>query len=473
VVSIVRRKGAIVIDIGKSLAKATLWDAHRNLIARETRPNARIDCGVYTGLDVKGIDTWLGGVLTDFAKRTDIGAIVPIAHGAAAVLIRDGRLAMPPMDYETSIPIEVLEAYRARRADFFETGSPALPDGLNLGAQLHWMETLDARTVSDALILPWAQYWSWRLSGVAATEATALGCHSDLWDPTRNAPSSLAKNAGWASRFPALRRANDVLGSLTPEWAARTGLPSDTRVYCGIHDSNAALLAARGFVEIGQREATVLSTGTWFVAMRTPGKAVDLESLPEARDCLVNVDAFGAAIPSARFMGGREIEILTGDAPRVDTHSDQPALLACIADIVARGTMVLPTFAAGFGPFPTSTGRWINRPDDMLACRAAICLYAALVADVALDLIGARETIMIEGRFAEAQVFTAALASLRPNDAIYTSHAHNDVSFGALRLLDPHLRPSTTLDRVAAVDVDLAKYRATWQEAIQTPPSAA
>jgi sugar (pentulose or hexulose) kinase len=470
----VQGKAVIVIDIGKTLAKATLWDADRTLIARETRPNARIDCGTYAGLDIDGIDTWLGGMLADFAKRATVGAIVPVAHGAAAVLVRDGQVTVPPMDYETAIPPDMLDAYRARRAGFAETGSPALPDGLNLGAQLHWLEALHPQAFENALILPWGQYWAWRLSGVAATEATALGCHTDLWNPASRSPSSLAVDAGWADRLPPLRAAADVLGTLTPEWVVRTGLPADTHIHCGIHDSNAALMAARGFAEIAGHEATVLSTGTWFVAMRTPDKPIDLAALPEARDCLVNVDAFGTAIPSARFMGGREIETLTGvDARRIDIRPDQPALLACVAEIVARGTMVLPTFASGFGPFPDSEGTWIDRPDDGFARRAAVCLYAALVADVALDLIGARETILIEGRFAEAEVFTRALASLRPNDAIYTSHAHNDVSFGALRLLDPELKPSATLDRVVPLDVDLAGYRARWHEALSIMQNAA
>ena len=469
-----RGRAVIVIDIGKTLAKATLWNADHTLIARETRPNERIDCGAYAGLDIDGIDLWLGGILAAFAKRADVGAIVPVAHGAAAVLIRDGQVTVPPMDYETAIPAPVLGAYRARRAGFAETGSPALPDGLNLGAQLHWLEALHPEAFGHASILPWAQFWAWRLSGVAATETTALGCHTDLWNPAMRAPSSLAVSAGWAARFPPIRDASDVLGTVTPEWIARTGLPADTRVHCGIHDSNAALIAARGFAEIADREATVLSTGTWFVAMRTPDKPIDLTSLPEARDCLVNVDAFGTAIPSARFMGGREIETLTGvDARRIDIRPDQPALLACVADIVARAAVVLPTFAPGFGPFPDSDGRWIDLPDDGFAHRAAVCLYAALVADVALDLIGACKTILIEGRFAEAEVFTRALASLRPDDAIYTSHAHNGVSFGALRLLDPDLKPSATLDRVAPLDVDLADYSASWHALTRQPEPVA
>jgi sugar (pentulose or hexulose) kinase len=220
-------------------------------------------------------------------------------------------------------------------------------------------------------------------------------------------------------------------------------------VHCGLHDSNAALLAARGFHEIADRESTILSTGTWFVAMRTPGAplAFDIRDLDETRDCLVNVDAHGRPIPSARFMGGREIELLTGlDSRRIDIQADQPALLAAVPNVLARGAMVLPTLAPGSGPFARARGRWISMPTDATARRAAVCLYAALVTEVSLDLIGARDCLLVQGRFARSEVFVRALASLRPDIAVFVGHAHvadtvhSDVSYGALRLLNPALR---------------------------------
>jgi hypothetical protein len=126
--------------------------------------------------------------------------------------------------------------------------------------------------------------------------------------------------------------------------------------------------------------------------------------------------------------------------------------------------MALPSFASGFGPYPQAMGRWINQPDDWIARRAATCLYAALVTERALDLIGTQGTLLVEGRFAEAGVFVRALASLRPDLRVYTANAHNDVSFGALRLLDPKLKPQGELARVEPLDADLTAYRARWHE---------
>jgi sugar (pentulose or hexulose) kinase len=454
----------VVLDCGKTQSKLTLWGAGGVLVERRTRRNERTVSGPYPALDVVGIETWLAATLAEFANLASICAIIPVGHGAAAAVIRDGVLACLPMDYEHEMPPDKAEAYDSLRDPFVDTGSPRLPDGLNLGAQLFHLGTLLPGLFGPGTrILMWPQYWAWLLSGVAASEVTSLGCHTDLWHPATGTPSRLARQQGWGACMPPLRRAGDSLGVITPAWAARTGLAADTKICCGMHDSNAALLAARGFPEIAGAEATVISTGTWFIAMRSPRAALEFAALPEARDCLVNVDAFGQPVPSSRFMAGREIESLIGfDTRQVDIVPDQPNLLAAVPGVVAGGTLLLPGFAPGTGPFPDRTGRWINKPVDAFACRAAVCLYAALVTDVSLGLIGAQGTILVEGRFAAAEVFVRALATLRPDCRVFVAQAHNDVSFGALRLIHPELVPTDPLATVPKLQVDLAAYKQEW-----------
>lgn len=457
----------VVLDVGKTLTKISLWDAAGGMLARETRPNKRVDAGAYVALDAEGVERWAEPVLKDFAGKGRIEAIIPVAHGAAVAVLRDGKLACPPPDYEETPPQAVRAAYDRDRDTFDLTGSPALPNGLNAGVQLAWLETLHPGLLDEgATIVTWPQYWAWVFSGVAATEVTSFGCHSDLWRPGQAEPSALAARRGWAARLAPLRGAAEVLGTLRPEWVERAGLPAETNVHCGLHDSNAALLAARGFAEIADKESTVLSTGTWFVAMRSPARRadVDVAALAETRDCLVNVDAYGMPIPSARFMGGREIEILSGiDTRRIDIKPDQPDLVAAVGRIVASGARALPTFTPGVGPFPHGHGRWIDMPDDNIGRRTAVCLYVALVADATLDLVGARERILIEGRFAEAEVIVRALASLRPADRVYVSNAQHDVSYGALRLLNPELKPMSALKAVEPLEADLSAYAGQWR----------
>ena len=102
-----------------------------------------------------------------------------------------------------------------------------------------------------------------------------------------------------ATRWPPARPATDILGTIRPEIAARTGLPTSIPVYVGIHDSNASLLPHL----LGSKPPfSVISTGTWVIAMSVGGKEVALDP---KRDTLINVNAFGNPVPSARFMGGR------------------------------------------------------------------------------------------------------------------------------------------------------------------------
>ena len=461
-------QATVVLDVGKTLTKLSLWTPDGRPIAQRNRPNERVDMGAYVALDVSGIEAFVADSLQSFASLTEVGAIIPVGHGAgAAVLDHQRGLVLAPLDYENPIPNSIRHAYSEQRDEFAFTGSPALPDGLNLGAQLFFLESLHPDLLSgQRRIVPWAQYWSWVLCGVAASEVSSLGCHTDLWRPLERVPSQLAAKRGWSDHFASLHDAGSVLGTLRPQWVRRTGLSPKVCVYCGLHDSNAALVAARASPEISGQEATILSTGTWFVAMRTPGRRgrVNIDSLDEKRDCLVNVDVGNNPVPSARFMGGREIELLTGlDTRRIDIQPDQPALLAGVSEVLENRAMVLPTLAPGCGPFPHGRGRWISMPGDETHRRTAVALYAALVSDVALDLVGARERLVIEGRFSESQVFVRALASLRPDMRVYVCHSRNDVAFGALCLTDPGQQSPAPLIRVAPLVEDLTEYRERWR----------
>ena len=418
-------------------------------------------------LDHAGIAAWLVETLTTWAHHP-VEAIVPVGHGAGVVALTSGALAghapaFPPLDYEQPLPTDLLAGYRAQRDPFALTGSPALPDGLNFGAQLFWLDRLYPTAMAGSVLLPWAQYWAWFLTGIAVSEVSSLGCHSDLWSPAESRFSPVAERQGWAAKFAPLARADSTIGTLRPELAATTGLSPQVRVLAGLHDSNAALHAARGFPALAGREATVLSTGTWFVAMRLPAAAAAPPPLDEARDCLINVDIHARPVPSARFMGGREIELVIEHADQqVDSPADQPALLAAAAQVLATGALLLPTLAPGCGPFAQNSARFVAPPVDANQRRALACLYAALVADQALDLIGARECLLVEGRFAHAEVFVRALAALRPATEVLVADQGADAAFGALRLLHPNLRPAGTPRRVAPLAGDLAAYRQSW-----------
>lgn len=458
----------IVLDIGKSSAKLSRVDQAGNVRARLERPNKPVIMNGLKRLDFKGIESWLVDALAEIGTHGDVKAIVPVAHGAAAAVLKDGVLATAPLDYEQELPPAERSKYEAERDPFPFTGSPSLPAGLNLGAQFH---LLDIRYPGlfdgQAQIVTWPQYWAWRLCGVAACELTSLGCHTDLWRPLEGRPTALSRRRGWADRMAPLRRANESLASLSPEWVERTGLSPRIEILCGIHDSNAALLAARCGEESGDPEVTLLSTGTWFVAMKSA--AADRRSgflhLDERRDCLVNVDFLGRPVPSSRFMGGREIQhLLDGAAIQIDDPLAQQAMIDCLPAAVRSEAMVLPSLVSGVGPFPNASGGWVARPGSAVERACVIALYVALVAREALDLIGANDKIIIEGRFARSLVFARALASLSAPGTIFVAEAESDLALGAAALVYPALRSRAVVKKVEPLKTNIVQYQLKWRE---------
>ena len=151
------------------------------LVERRARPNACIDAAT-TGRWMPAASRTGWRIRWPASPgRANIGAIIPVGHGAAAAIVRGSRLACAPMDYETPIPAALRAQYDTLRDPFADTGSPALPQGLNLGAQLFWLGKLHPDLYAPGTqIIPWPQYWAWLLSGVAASEVTSLGCHTDL-----------------------------------------------------------------------------------------------------------------------------------------------------------------------------------------------------------------------------------------------------------------------------------------------------
>ncbi|MGH7004626.1 MAG: FGGY family carbohydrate kinase, partial [Alphaproteobacteria bacterium] len=278
-----------VIDIGKTNAKVVIVDADGGAeIASRSRPNRVVAGGLYPHYDIDALWDFLVGALAHFAGTPGFHAISVTAHGAAAALLGEDGLAMPVIDYEHVYPDAIRTAYAALRPDFSETCSPLLSGGLNVGAQIHCQKTLfPAQFAAVRTIVTYAQYWVWRLTGVAANERTSLGCHTDLWNPREGRYSSLVDTLGLRPLMAPLRSAFDCIGPVSPPLAARIGLAAPVPVHCGIHDSNASLLP---HLLTQSAPFSVVSTGTWVVSFAVGGRPGELDPM---RDTLANVDAHG------------------------------------------------------------------------------------------------------------------------------------------------------------------------------------
>ncbi|MCJ8508858.1 FGGY-family carbohydrate kinase [Rhizobium lemnae] len=408
-------KRIAVLDIGKTNAKVLVLDcaSGEELDVRRC-PNMVIAGNPYPHYDIDGLWQFFRDTLADLSGSLGFDAISITTHGASGVLLdAAGDLALPVLDYEYEYPDDVRSAYPALCPPFSETFSPALSMGLNLGAQIHFQKVaFPAEFANVATILTYPQYWAYRLTGVAANEATSLGCHTDLWQPGRGTFSSLVDRLDIRDKMAPIRSAFDALGPVRPELVAELGLQKPVPVYCGIHDSNASLLP-----HLVDREApfAVVSTGTWVINFAVGG---NLEHLDPARDTLANVDAYGRAVPSSRFMGGREFELLTAELGLLD----RDAAFAALPAVLEKRLFLTPNLSAGSGPYPGLKSQWLSADGASAHEKwAAACLYLALMTDTCLGLIGAKGPALVEGPFASNPVYLEALQALLGRQVIAVS----------------------------------------------------
>jgi sugar (pentulose or hexulose) kinase len=450
-----------VLDVGKTNLKLALFDQGR-LLWEKSAPNRILPGPPYPHEDVEGAWAFFLNALRDAARTHEIALLVPTAHGAAGALLGTCDLAAPVMDYEFSGVDEIEPDYAAIRPPFAESLSPKVPAGLNLGRQLAYQKWRCPDLFAQAKhFVPYPQYWAWRLTGVAASEVTSLGSHTDLWAPRQGHVSSLVEALGISNLLPPLRRAYDRLGPVGPEIAAATGLARETQVLCGIHDSNASLLP---YLVSRPAPFTVLSTGTWVILMCV---GLPLDRLDPRDDTLANVDALGRPTACGRFMGGREYAAIAGRGGNPDP--------AAIGRVIASGALALPCFSGQGGPYASTKG--VISGDIQSHDRTALAtLYCALVADLMLTRMGATSgDLIVEGSFASNLPFCQTLGALRPQQPLFAAEDSAGTARGAAMLAHwPPAYPTAMPTPVTtALIPGLGAYREAWQATINLIPRRA
>jgi len=301
--------------------------------------------------------------------------------------------------------------------------------------------------------LNFPQYFGLLLTGRAAAEPTATGCHTHLWDFRHRRYSSVADKLGITPLLP--RDMIDpwaVLGTLTPEAVQRTGLDPACVVTAGIHDSNSSLLP---YLIKGADDFVLNSTGTWCVAMRPERK---IAFAPEELGTFVfyNLSAFNTPVKTTIVAGGMEFDAWTAVIKARQPGFAFTAFDAarCARIVKERTLFVTPTASAGTGMFPRSvprvaSGRNVYSLADLKAdpsrlprdlpnedLYAALNLSLALHTQVGLNRAGAKDgtAVYIEGGFRKNDAYGRLLAALFPASRVAYTGMTEATSFGAALL---------------------------------------
>lgn len=480
------KKAIAVIDIGMTNKKVAVYDEGLSLLALKKRVFEPVMIDGVEAHDLAGMEAWFFDALAEFSARFDIRAIAVCTHGATFVCTDDAGNPVVPCFYYTYEPGPEFHRRFYAMAGAPEqlqavTGTPNLSAMINPAKGLFFARERCPREFAAATrVLPYPQYWGMRLTGKAGVEGTYIGCHTYLYDWEKDTYSTVADKLGVAGKLPfPLHDSWDVLGTLLPEVAARTGLSASTIVTMGIHDSNASLLPylSKGY----GTEFVINSTGTWCVLMH-PQKKYGFADDELGKVVFFNRSAYNEPVKTAIFLGGKEYEVWTGAiaaasarSAATDTASDGVSDVALYNSIL-RGCaeFILPEIVPGSGQFPGSRARaveatnvyaydaiekGISAPEFLAdSARASAVLNLSLVFQtiVALQRTGLLpgQRIYTEGGFRNNAAYNALLATALPDNPVYLTDMSEATSFGAALTALAALRRETPSELAGLFEIN-------------------
>jgi Sugar (pentulose and hexulose) kinases len=445
-----------VFDLGKTNSKMFVFSPEGEILDEQREAPAWRNHEGFRVLDDARLESWMRAALGKAVTEYGVEGVMVSGHGCTFALVSGDRLTYPILDYEQEPPEDIAAEIDALIPSFSETYSPRLPMGFNFGRHILWLENVRPDVLeASQYILGYPQFWTWRFSGTAVSERSYLGCHSHLWAPLRNDFSSLVDQRGWREKMPPFARAGEVVGDTRialPAGEART-----LAVHNAVHDSNSSLYCYRA---AGHDSFTLISSGTWVVIFNSE---CPFSLLDEERDMLANVSVDGAPVPTIRFMGGREFDtIREGASPRVSRESLQA--------VIDRRLFALPSFAPG-GPSQETRGEITGAIGSDVERAALALLYVTLMSDYCLDLIGSRNTIIVDGGLVKTGAYAEVLAQLRPEQKVLSSDNPEGSAVGAAALAFEALggkpRPVECSVTVPSELRGLVEYRAEWRDKVE------
>ena len=292
----------VIFDVGKTNKKLFLFDENYKIVfersARflETFDEDGDPCENLESLRLSVFDS-LREVLK--RKEFEIKAINFSSYGASFVYIDEYGKPLAPLynylkPYPEALKNEFYAKYGGETAISAATASPIL-DSLNSGMQLYRIkkERPDLfKQIKYALHLP--QYLSYLVSGVEYSDLTSIGCHTQLWDFTKNAYHDWVMQEGIDSKLAPIAAASDVFPAEFPGNLYKVGI--------GLHDSSAALIP---YLTSFHEPYVLISTGTWSITMN-PFNNAPLQPEDLERDCLCYLHYQGKPVKSSRIFAGYE-----------------------------------------------------------------------------------------------------------------------------------------------------------------------
>lgn len=293
-----------VFDVGKTNKKLFLFDEHyRVVFERSARFIETVDEDGEPCENLESLRLSVFESLKEIFSHPlfDVKAINFASYGASLVYINEeGEPLAPLYNYLKPYPEKLKQEFYQKYGGEIEfaslTASPVL-GSLNSGMQFYRLKMEKPEIyaqVQYALHLP--QYLSYLISGVAYTDKTSLGCHTNLWNFDKQ------DYHAWVAEEGILEKMAPIVSSDHVTSAIFTG--SKHAVGVGLHDSSSALIP---YLVSFKEPFVLLSTGTWCISLN-PFNQQPLTTDELSNDVLCYMQYQGIPVKASRLFSGYNYE---------------------------------------------------------------------------------------------------------------------------------------------------------------------
>lgn len=426
----------VILDIGKTNKKVIVFDQNYNIVFSHSEVLYQTeDEDGYPCEDIDVLKSWMinqiNTVLSD--PMLNVKAINFSAYGASFVLLDSSGVELIPLyNYLKPIDEKVIQSFYDNFGDeiklSIETSSPSL-GMLNSGLQLYRLKFQKRDKydlIGTALHLP--QYCNYIFTDKPYTELTSLGCHTMLWNFSRNKYHEWVIQGGFDEKFGSIKSAQEVSFIHHSNKSLAIG--------SGLHDSSAALIP---YLKTIFKPFILLSTGTWCIALN-PFNDVPLTSYELKHDCLCYLTYEGKPVKASRLFLGHEHE---EQVLRLATHfskDDNYFQTLCFyeaymeydgieSDLTYLGSQGL--YRSGF-----EKRNWYEFKSAEMAYHILIHdlikMQKKSIRLIQNDII---KEIYVDGGFAKNEVFMHVLARALPDLNVYSSIVSQASALGAAMVI--------------------------------------
>ncbi|WP_158796214.1 FGGY-family carbohydrate kinase [Pedobacter sp. L105] len=423
----------VIFDVGKTNKKIFLFDENYKIVfersARfiETYDEDGDPCENLESLRLSIFDS-LREVLK--RKEFDIKAINFSTYGASFVYIDEyGKPLAPLYNYLKAYPEDLKKEFYAKyggeAAISAATASPVL-DSLNSGMQFYRIKKEKPalyKQIKYALHLP--QYLSYLVTGQEYSDLTSVGCHTQLWDFTKNDYHDWVKKEGLDQKLAPIVDAEAVFPSEFPGNQYKVGV--------GLHDSSAALIP---YLINFHEPFMLISTGTWCITLN-PFNTSPLRPEELEQDCLSYLQYKGLPVKASRIFAGYEHE---QQVKRIAAHFNQNVgrykTMKYNPGIIHQ---LLKDMDERKEPAPVSSKESAFVTRDLSSFASDQIAYHQFILDIARQQLASSKLVIgdsqvkrifVDGGFSKNSIYMNLLAMLFPDMEIFAASMAQATAIG-------------------------------------------